>query len=173
MRLFTAIEPPVQLLPQLTKLCQGVPSIRWSDPNQLHLTLVFIGEVPDTQLKPISEALGQIEFATFELRCRRIGLFRSGSLWLGVEPCQPLQQLQQKQQRILQRFPSIRIRSRRFLPHWTLGRFRRQQRPDLSSYIERNQDLDINIPVDRYILKSSRLLEQGAQHRSEYEYLAE
>ncbi|WP_421865782.1 RNA 2',3'-cyclic phosphodiesterase [Motiliproteus sp.] len=173
MRLFTAIEPPSDQLPAVERLCQGIPGVRWSTPYQLHLTLVFIGEVADDLLEPIADALGRIDFNRFELRCREIGFFRSGALWLGVAPSQSLSLLQQKQRLALNHIPRVQIQSRRFHPHWTLGRFRRRQQPDLSAFIDRHRSLDISIPVDRFVLKSSRLFSQGAQHRSEYEFLAE
>lgn len=172
MRLFTSIEPSLCTLPQLSSLCRGVPSIRWCDPNQLHLTLVFIGEVPDSLLEPIAEALSAVEFEAFELECRQLGCNQSGIIWLGVEPCPPLMELQRKQLNILRRLPLVSISTRRYHPRWTLGRFRRQQQPDLTDYINQHQGLSLRIAVDRYLLKSSRLFSQGAQHRSEFEFLA-
>ena len=45
MRLFVAVDLPADLKEQLASLCQGIPGARWVPPENMHLTLRFIGEV--------------------------------------------------------------------------------------------------------------------------------
>lgn len=45
MRLFIAIELPDDLKAALGRLRVDVPGARWVQPEQLHLTLAFLGEV--------------------------------------------------------------------------------------------------------------------------------
>ena len=45
MRLFVALSLPETVQDRLSDLCQGVPSAKWVAPENLHLTLRFIGEV--------------------------------------------------------------------------------------------------------------------------------
>ena len=59
-RLFVAIDPPEEIREQLLALCCGLPNARWVVPEQLHLTLCFIGEVSSNAFLDIREALAEI-----------------------------------------------------------------------------------------------------------------
>ena len=56
MRLFVGIALPEDLRARLTALQQGVPGARWIDPDNLHLTLRFIGEVDSVQAHDLDAA---------------------------------------------------------------------------------------------------------------------
>ena len=47
LRLFVGIDLPPELKLAVSLLCAGVPSARWVDAGNLHVTLRFIGEVDD------------------------------------------------------------------------------------------------------------------------------
>jgi len=53
--------------------------IRWSKPENLHLTLKFLGEVPETSLPSIKEELARISLihSTFEISISGLGAFPS------------------------------------------------------------------------------------------------
>lgn len=61
MRLFVALTPPDAVLDDLAEHVAprraAVPTLRWSDPQQWHITLAFLGEVPDRVLDPLTEGL--------------------------------------------------------------------------------------------------------------------
>ena len=56
-RLFVAIDLPPDIVAQLQGLCCGVPGARWVQPEQMHLTLRFIGEVDGGVFRDIKEGL--------------------------------------------------------------------------------------------------------------------
>ncbi|MFI7210768.1 RNA 2',3'-cyclic phosphodiesterase [Micromonospora maritima] len=67
MRLFAAVYPPpaavADLVGRITRLRVGAASasgvdVRLADPDHLHLTLAFLGEVPDDRLVDVESALG-------------------------------------------------------------------------------------------------------------------
>lgn len=59
MRLFVAVWPPPGVLEVLDRLPRPeVPGVRWTTPGQWHVTLLFLGEVPDR-----SEARGELAAA--------------------------------------------------------------------------------------------------------------
>lgn len=53
-RLFTAIDLPATVKAELTALCCGLPGAKWVAPEQMHLTLRFIGEVDGGIFRDIS-----------------------------------------------------------------------------------------------------------------------
>jgi len=62
MRLFVALEPPEQVKTELSTALQqlkthSIAGINWVKPENLHLTLLFIGEVPDHQARGIGNCL--------------------------------------------------------------------------------------------------------------------
>jgi len=64
--------------------------INWVAKKNLHLTLKFIGEVPDSDVVKIKAALKEIKFENFKLSLKSLGVFPdenfSRVLWVGLEP---------------------------------------------------------------------------------------
>ena len=92
--------------------------------ENLHLTLVFLGEQPEPVLEDIHEALLALRSAPFELRLQGLGLFggeRPHTVWAGVAPSEPLERLQAKTEQVARR-AGCTLPGRRFTPHVTLGR---------------------------------------------------
>ncbi|MGY4680812.1 RNA 2',3'-cyclic phosphodiesterase [Micromonospora aurantiaca (nom. illeg.)] len=94
MRLFAAIYPPAVVVADLTARMKGLrvaaaSHARLADPANLHLTLTFLGEVPDDRLPDVKHALAS---ATRTARSPRLclaggGCFgegRSTVLWVDV-----------------------------------------------------------------------------------------
>ncbi len=170
MRLFTAIDPPVEMQLALSEFCYGVPRIRWMPAEQLHLTLVFIGEVQPALLQPIIDQLSGIDSSPFRLTCQGLASFRSGVLWLGVNDCPELLALQRTIAQRLRRIEALKLASRRYQPHLTLGRLPRRRPPDLGNFIAQHQRQMFSFEVSSFRLESSLLLPRGAQHRCEAQF---
>ncbi|MCL7971218.1 MAG: RNA 2',3'-cyclic phosphodiesterase [marine benthic group bacterium] len=135
MRLFVAVNFPARLRQKIARLCRpledaGVPG-RWTEADQVHLTLKFIGEVPATDVEPISEALQQVagSFRPFEMRFGPIGAFpsprRPRVVWLGVEQTPELRFIKDDLERRLAEL-GIAREARPYQPHVTLGRAPRE-----------------------------------------------
>ncbi len=133
MRLFVALPLPEALKDALAKtqgaLAAQLPetSVRWTQAEQQHLTLLFLGETPEEKLP----ALGQIlAFACrrrppFSLQTGALGAFpslrRASVLWLGVSgEVEALRRLHAALAEQLMGF--YRPDERGFSPHLTLGR---------------------------------------------------
>lgn len=94
MRLFTAIYPPAVAVADLTARIKGLRvaaarHARLADPANLHLTLAFLGEVPDGRLPDVEHALASAARAARSplLRLAGGGSFgpgRSTVLWVDV-----------------------------------------------------------------------------------------
>lgn len=125
-RTFVALEVPQALRARLTVLQFFLPLPRRVEPADFHLTLTFVGEVPDPVLVALDEGLQALRQSPFEIALQGVGLFggaRPHAAWAGVAPSEPLTRLQAKVDRIA-RLSGARIETRRFVPHVTLGRFR-------------------------------------------------
>ena len=95
--------------------------------ENLHLTLAFIGEVPDTE--PVMAALSAVSFTPFELCLEGLGCF--GDLWwAGMRQSDPLAALSRRVRRALAE-GGIPFDRKRFSPHVTLLRRARGSLPQI------------------------------------------
>ena len=131
-RLFVALDPPEEVKDALDRLCEGLPGIRWSDADQFHLTLRFIGEVDSHVADDIAAALGSVVFPRFEIALRGAGRFgegsRKGSLCVGVTPHDRLATLHKKVDQACIR-AGLPSEGRAYLPHITVARLGRAAGP--------------------------------------------
>jgi 2'-5' RNA ligase len=133
----------------------------------MHLTLKFLGSVPDVELndvcRVVKQAVAPVE--PFEIVFRGLGAFpnprQPRTLWLGVEQgSEEIIELQQAVEQSLQtlRFPK---ENRRFLPHLTLGRVHLSPGPELdelADIIEDHAEYDGDLTiVDEVVVMSSFL----------------
>jgi 2'-5' RNA ligase len=130
-RLFVAVNLPRPLRGAIfaagTPLRAAAPSVRWVDPEGLHLTLKFLGEVADGRSGEIVAALERACAGArpFPLEVGGFGAFptaaRARVVWVGCEAAPPLELLQHGIEREFAAlgFP---VEGRPFRPHLTLGR---------------------------------------------------
>jgi 2'-5' RNA ligase len=175
-RLFIALDLPDEVTAALDRLCDGLPGIRWTEMEQFHLTLRFIGEVEQGLFYDIGEALANVSHAPFELALKGLGQFpprgAPHTLWAGVEdPAGALPSLRRRIERVLEE-AGLEPERRKFMPHVTLGRFRSPPPEDrLGSYLfRRNLFRTERFPVSSFALYSSRLRPEGSLYAMEASY---
>lgn len=91
---------------------------RFTAEENLHLTMAFLGEVPDAE--PVLDALSTLSFAPFELRLEGMGCF-GDVWWAGLKESAPLEALARRIRRVLAE-REIPFDRKRFSPHITLIR---------------------------------------------------
>lgn len=104
--------------------------VSWVAPQNMHLTLKFLGDQSDEELAEVCRAVAVAarDIEPFEFCCRGAGAFpnseRPRTLWIGVrEGTAELQAMQQRVDAALKPFGYPR-EHRQFRPHLTLGRVR-------------------------------------------------
>jgi len=132
MRLFVALDLPDQIRSAITELIAKLqpksPGARWIKPENLHITLKFIGHVGSEKLAPIRSALSAIRAVDpVELHFRGMGFFpnerRPRAFWCGITASPNLAQLAADIDRALVPL-GIDAERRPFTPHLTLARFK-------------------------------------------------
>ena len=174
-RLFVAVDLPETVRTRLAGLCAGVPGAKWVAPENMHLTLRFIGDVDDTLAIDISETLGRIHAPAFEFRLGEVGHFGSRgkvrALWVGIEACAALEHLHDKIESALVRV-GIKPESRKFTPHVTLARLKDARLSRVRDFLGTQEPFSAGpVPVDSFALYSSYLARDGAIHRTEARYV--
>ncbi|WP_372593626.1 RNA 2',3'-cyclic phosphodiesterase [Actinotalea sp.] len=131
MRLFAAVRPPEHVLLHVQRAMAGVAElageagVRWSAPENLHLTLAFFGEVPPGRQEELGGLLAAVARTTapFSLALRGAGIYGGRTLWIGVGgqvgAMVDLAAAAREQGERVSRFRDSRPRMR---PHLTIGR---------------------------------------------------
>jgi 2'-5' RNA ligase len=167
-RMFIAIDLPPAIVGEVRAICTDLPAARWSNFAQLHLTLRFLGEVPDDRVATVRAELAGIEQAAFTLGVRGVGVFPKRRwpvrvLWAGVTPEEPAIALKQAIDVALG--PDPEAADRGYSPHLTLARFREDPRPALAEFLEkRSAFAGTPWTVPAFHLYRSTLGSTGATH---------
>lgn len=168
MRLFVAIIFPKAVKEQLVELYQGIKKAKWVRPEQIHLTLGFIGEVTGEQADRLQLALAAVKSLAFTMQLRGVGTFPNDRhpkvLWVGIAPCPELLALQSKIEEAI-RAPGHPKDKHAFNPHITLARFQTPPGKDLQAWQQEHQGFETTpINVDSFHLVQSQLTPTGAIH---------
>jgi RNA 2',3'-cyclic 3'-phosphodiesterase len=89
MRTFVAVPVPEALRKRVSALGNEIaaPGIGLVKPENMHLTLRFIGEIPDSEVDGVKKLLGKVAFKRFSCRIRGVGVFPNESfvrvVWAG------------------------------------------------------------------------------------------
>jgi len=149
----------------------GSGSVRWANPQQMHLTLKFFGSVPESQIPDIARHLQECAGCTapFRFVLRGTGIFGSRYqprvLWAGTSEDAPLRQLGEAvlAAATAAGFPRERLP---FVPHLTLARIARSpSRKILQNFMNLHHDAYLQeVDTPALYLYESRLHTTGAEH---------
>ncbi len=131
MRLFIAVNLSASMKAALinaqNEMYDGGIRGSYTREENLHLTLAFIGEVPDAE--PVLDALSGVSFSPFEMALEGLGCF--GDLWwAGMRASPALEALARRIRHALAEH-GIPFDRKRFSPHITLIRKARGQMPGI------------------------------------------
>jgi 2'-5' RNA ligase len=180
-RLFVALEIPAAVrdnlaifLNDMRKLADQLAEkgVKWVRPENLHVTLKFVGEVPDAKLEGICSALSTVHAeAPIALRLRGLGFFpdekRPTVLWTGLDASINLPHLADDIECALVTC-GIAKEKRAFTPHLTLARLTPPgMHPKMLNVIRENSDRDFgSLQAREFHLIQSELKSAGAEYTS-------
>ena len=118
-------------------LARAGTEVKWVEPDNLHVTLLFLGEVDERQVPPVCAAVaeGAATVMAFPLSVETVGCFpnvrRPRVLWAGVgEGTQAVCTLHDVLERPLLELGCYRREERQYTPHITLGRVKSDRPTD-------------------------------------------
>lgn len=169
-RCFVAIPLPGEIRERLALLGGGVPGARWVPPENMHLTLRFIGEVDEGCLEDIDMALGRIDVRPFAISLGGVGQFSIGRkprvIWVGVAPSEALAHLQAKVESAVVR-SGVPPEDRKFSPHVTLARLKEAPANRVGRFVQAHGLFAAGpIQIDHFTLFESLPGRDGPQYRS-------
>ncbi len=168
LRLFVGLPLPPAIKNDLTLIASGIENARWIAPENLHLTLRFIGDCDEGEVEDIDAVLRSIDTPSFPLALDGTGCFESRGrvrqVWVGVHPEPALNHLHSKiEQALIQggRDPE----GRKFIPHVTLARLKRVSASKVKPYLEYHAAFKSEpFDVGSFTLFQSHLSHSGASY---------
>jgi RNA 2',3'-cyclic 3'-phosphodiesterase len=153
---------------RLSKTLHG-SSLRWTKPDQMHITLVFIGEVPDDRAAQIVEMMREaIAHQPFRFELAGTGTFpprgAPRALWMGVRT--GVDDLVRVQALVAERLEGAGVeRERRpFSPHVTLARWRDSRPSDRPRATSSSPAAIADVEVNAVTLFQSRVSSAGSTY---------
>jgi len=177
-RSFIAIELPDELKLELIQLearlkLDKQPWVKWVNPDSIHLTLKFLGNIVVDRTGEITRAIEEAVqgISPFHLEVKELGVFpnlrRVQVAWVGISG--DVDKLSQLQKRIETNLTPLGFapESRAFTPHLTLARLRDQtsldERQRFGQLIANAKfEAAYTIEVDAISLMRSQLTREGA-----------
>jgi 2'-5' RNA ligase len=169
MRCFIAIDLPEDVKKEIFKVQTEISKIsdvkmKLVEPENLHLTLKFLGEIDDAQANQIKEALNGIKFKKFEGTLNQIGIFPTPNfirvIWIGMEPSVLIKEMHAK---IDEELSKLKIKKeKQFESHITLSRVKFvKEKEALIAKLKEVKVPKLSFKVEDFVLKKSILTGQG------------
>ena len=141
--------------------------IKFVEPNNLHITLRFMGEIPPRNVELARKALSELRYRQFDIRLSGLGAFPNTSsprvIWIGIgEGAERLRELRSLVENAVGRYASHH-EEREFSPHLTIGRVKGPgNKGKLSNALRELASIEFGIQrVDSIKLKKSTLTPRG------------
>jgi RNA 2',3'-cyclic 3'-phosphodiesterase len=174
-RLFTGLAVPAEIAEALKVYQGGLPGARWIEPSDFHVTLRFLGDVEATMADDVVEALSEMRARpALTVTLDGLGIFggdRPRALYASVVPEAGLMDLQAEQERLVRR-AGVEPERRKFTPHVTLARLRRDATPEATAmYLSQAPVFTpLTYTLDRVTLFSARDSTGGGPYVPEAEF---
>ena len=172
-RSFLAIELPKPILRKIEEVQGDLKSthadVRWVNPEKIHLTLKFFGNIEELRIDPIFKSIEEPARNTlpFSIKVSGVGAFphlkNPRVIWMGLVDGREVLILFQKQIETQLEKIGFQPEDRPFQPHLTLGRMKSSRgKEELAGRMEKHKEEEFgDFQVERVILFRSDLRPTG------------
>ncbi|MDD5171860.1 MAG: RNA 2',3'-cyclic phosphodiesterase [Candidatus ainarchaeum sp.] len=140
MRLFIAVPVPQDIRTKVAALGKEIAQegIMPVKPDNMHMTLKFIGEVDEQKLADMEERLRLVKFKAFDCAVKGVGVFPNEDyikvVWAGAESGGALEALAKE---IIEAMRGYNGHDERFSAHLTIARVKRKV--DMKAFLEKHR----------------------------------
>jgi 2'-5' RNA ligase len=176
LRIFVAVDLPKEFHEKISAIQSRFigPGLRPVDPSIVHITLKFLGDVEESQMAEVINALDRLDCPAFDSKISGVGAFpglkNPRIVWLGADGDYSCLH---RQVESLLSGRGFKKEPRKFVPHATLARITYLSGPrkkELVSVIDSLRGFDVGqMRVDSVKLKKSTLTPQGPIYETLHE----
>ncbi len=167
LRCFIAVEMPREVIDEVEEIQKLVKNKnffygKFTEPENLHLTLKFLGEISEEKMQGVWDKLLTIRFSSFEVSLGNLGFFSKRAmriLWAKLLG----KQLWELQKAIDEKLTGLEFaKEERFMSHITIARIKKViNREKFIYYVKNLKHRPIKFEVKEFILKKSELTPDG------------
>ncbi|MFQ5707374.1 MAG: RNA 2',3'-cyclic phosphodiesterase [bacterium] len=173
-RTFIAVEIPQQVRQNIAAVQNAFKKeqdhLRWTKPDNIHLTLKFLGDVEEDKIEAIADAVdtGAQSLVAFNCLVEELGAFpnfnRARVLWVGItDPQNQLTNLAQKIDHELGKMGFPREK-RKFSPHLTIARVKSRLSENFVARLQQEAFHGGEVRVAEIVVVKSDLKPRGAEY---------
>ena len=167
LRLFAAIELRQLHRNRLALIKTPFPGAKWVDPESMHITLRFAGDIENHAADEFAGFLSEIDFDPFDVQIGEIASFGGNDpriVFATADGGRPLEQLHRSAERAA-RSAGLDPETRSFKPHVTLARLKGAKPETVARFLGTCAPLGLPpFRVERFVLFSSRLRVGGGPY---------
>jgi RNA 2',3'-cyclic 3'-phosphodiesterase len=168
-RTFIAIDLPREIINEVERV-QGelqkknIFHGKLTEPENLHLTLKFLGEISEEQIGKVKEKLKEVRFSKFEAYLGELGVFNPSYIklvWIHIIE----KKILELQKEIDEKLKDLFSKEQRFISHLTIARVKNVKDKKLFlQEIEKIKVQNLKFSVREFYLMKSELKESGPEY---------
>ncbi len=167
MRLFVAVDLQDEVRDNIWRLSEKLASIKGLktvEKENLHITLMFLGEVDSKRVELIKDELSKISFEPFKIKLASVGAFPSTAsprvVWVDVK--EGKEELKRLADAVYEKLKKLGFkRDKEFVAHVTVARVKRKS-PEIQEVMGEFAKAEFGeMVVNKFKLKQSILRPQG------------
>lgn len=175
MRTFIALDLPREIIKEISGIQkilkkQSLLTGKFTEPENLHLTLKFLGEVDEEKVEAIKKNLSEIKMNGFYCEIGEVGVFTKQFIkiiWIKLNG-KGIFDLQKK---IDEKLKDLFEPEERFMSHLTIARVKHvSSKKDLLDYLKSIKPKKMKFYCDKFYLKKSELKANGPEYTDLEEY---
>ncbi len=139
---------------------------KYTERNNLHLTLKFLGEINESVLKEVSASLKEIKFSSFDVFLGEAGVFSENDIriiWLSLKG----EGLLKLQTAVDDALKEMFVKEERFMAHITIARVKKTlKKKELLEYLNSLELDEKEHEIKKFYLKKSILTKRGPMYEA-------
>jgi len=132
---------------------------KFTEPETLHLTLKFLGEIEEGKVEELKKELTKIKLRKFKVSLGELGMFNDRILWIKLNG-KEIWELQKQIDNLLESLGFVK--EERFMSHITIARIKKVlDRNIFLEYIKNLKHREVGFEACEFIFKKSELKPEG------------